>query len=66
LLATVVIGATVAGVVGIIGFVIVQTVFAGQNTSGWSSLSISMVTLIAPIIAVVTVLGLLMSLNRLR
>lgn len=65
-LQTAIIGAVIAGVVGIIGFVIVQTVFEAQTTTGWGTLALAVVPIIAPIVAVVTLLGILMYLNRVR
>ena len=60
------INALVAGILGLIAFVVVQGLFDSLDTSTWSSLSIAIVPLIPPVIAIITVVGLFLGLSKLR
>lgn len=60
------INALVAGILGMIAFVVVQGLFDSLDTSTWSSLSIAIVPLIPPVIAIITVVGLFLGLSKLR
>jgi len=60
------INALVAGILGMIAFVVVQGLFDSLDTSTWSSLSLAIVPLIPPVIAIITVVGLFLGLSKLR
>ncbi|KKN11655.1 hypothetical protein LCGC14_1024290 [marine sediment metagenome] len=60
------INSLVAGILGMIAFVVVQGLFDSLNTATWSALSIAIVPLIPPVIAIITVVGLFLGLSKLR
>jgi hypothetical protein len=60
------INSLVAGILGMISFVVVQGLFDSLDTSTWSSLSVAIVPLIPPVIAIITVVGLFLGLSKLR
>ena len=56
----------IAGIIGMISFVVVQELYNSLDTSTWSALSIALVPLIPPVIAILVVVGLFMGLTKLR
>jgi hypothetical protein len=60
------INSLVAGILGMIAFVVVQGLFDSLDTSTWSALSVAIVPLIPPVIAIITVVGLFLGLSKLR
>ena len=60
------INSLVAGILGMIAFVVVQGLFDSLDTSTWSSLSVAIVPLVPPVIAIITVVGLFLGLSKLR
>jgi hypothetical protein len=60
------INSLVAGILGMISFVVVQGLFDSLDTSTWSALSVAIVPLIPPVIAIITVVGLFLGLSKLR
>jgi hypothetical protein len=56
----------IAGIIGMISFVVVQELYNSLDTSSWSALSMALVPLIPPVIAILVVVGLFMGLTKLR
>ena len=61
-----VINALVAGLIGTISFVVIKSVVAAQNTTGWSAAEIAIVTIIPVVLAILVVGGMFMGLTKLR
>ena len=61
-----VINALVAGLIGTISFVVIKSVVAAQNTTGWSAAEIANVTIIPVDLAILVVVGMFMGLTKLR
>ena len=61
-----VINALVAGLIGTISFVVIKSVVAAQNTTGWSAAEISIVTIIPVVLAILVVVGMFMGLTKMR
>ncbi len=61
-----VINALVAGLIGTISFVVIKSVVAAQNTTGWSAAEIAIVTIIPVVLAILVVVGMFMGLTKMR
>ena len=59
-----VIGALVVGLIGVFAIVIAQGIVAGQNTSGWPTVLVSIITNIAPVIGIVAIVYSIVALRR--
>ena len=60
-----VIGALVVGLIGVFAIVIAQGIVAGQNTSGWPTVLVSIITNIAPVIGIVAIIAMFIIVVRL-
>jgi hypothetical protein len=52
-----VIGALVVGLIGVFAIVIGQGIVQGQDTSGWPTVLVSIITNIAPVIGIVAIIA---------
>lgn len=60
-----VIGALVVGLIGVFAIVIAQGIVAGQTTSGWPPVLVSIITNIAPVIGIVAIIAMFIIVVRL-
>ena len=60
------INSLIAGIIGMLAFVIVQGLFDSLDTSTWGTLAQATVPLIPPVLAIITVIGLFMGLTKIR
>ena len=60
------INAIVAGLLGIIAFVVLKQVATAQDTTGWSGLDVTFITTIPTVMGIVVIVGMFMLLSKLR
>lgn len=60
-----VIGALVVGLIGVFAIVIGQGIVSGQDTSGWPTVLVSIITNIAPVIGIVAIIAMFIIVVRL-
>lgn len=60
------INAIIAGVLGMVGFVVVQGLLDSLTTTTWGALSRAIVPLIPPVIAILVVIGMFLLLVKIR
>ena len=60
-----VIGALVVGLIGVFAIVIAQGIVSGQDTSGWPTVLVSIITNIAPVIGIVAIIAMFIIVVRL-
>lgn len=62
-----VINALIAGLIGTIAFVVIKSVVAAQNTSGWSGAEIAIIVTTVPIVlGIVVIVGMFLGLTKMR
>ena len=59
-----VMAAVMLGIFGIIGYTIVRGVYTGSDTSGWSTIDITVAGLLGTILLVVVIVGMLAGVNK--
>ena len=56
----------IVSILGVIAFVVVRNVIDSQDSSNWSTLDVTVITLVPSAIALVTLLGVFLGLTQLR
>ena len=60
------INSLVAGLIGVIAFVVIKEVVAAQDTSSWTSAESAIIDIIPIVLAILVVVGMFMGLTRMR
>jgi len=61
-----IINALVAGLVGVIAFVVIREIIDAQDTTTWSSAESAVIDIIPVVLAILVIVGMFMGLTRLR
>jgi drug/metabolite transporter (DMT)-like permease len=61
-----VINSLVAGLIGVIAFVVIKNVIDGQDTSTWTAAERAIIDVVPIVLAILVVVGMFLSLTRLR
>ncbi len=61
-----VINALVAGLIGVISFVVLKSIITTQDTTSWSAAEVAIIDVIPLVLAILVVVGMFMGLTKIR
>lgn len=61
-----IINALIAGLLGVISFVIIKQVVDSQDTTGWSGAELAVIGIIPIVLGILVVVGMFLTLTRIR
>lgn len=61
-----IINALVAGLIGVIAFVVIKSIVDAQDTTTWSAAESAIIDIIPIVLAILVIVGMFMGLTRLR